>query len=375
MNKLKYLAFSYCLITIYSCIQDESVSETLFHTQEKIKKNEHISYNYESFWENKFNDSEHRDTNYIELEKLHGNMHEFKFHTSSPSYINYFDGITEKEVIPEESRIINHDPKEIAVDSSYFQHRMNFMALPNHFLDIDSSYTSKDTIIENRRVVLFQKYKEEIFDSANIKLISSYAIDKNSNTPWLIKTTAIKDRDTTQIITHYFQDIEFSNKSIDFAQIKNSVSELGYAEIAANQLEMEMEMEQIQVDSKIPTNGYINMYGETSSIFGNPNRKTVMMFSFIGCGGCEYAMKEMKKKNFAFKNDIDFYYSSPLDKSDILKQYLEEKGFIGMGFGKESKMNDHFNANLYPTFFIINSSGSVTDIYRGYRNGFEDEIF
>lgn len=370
-----FLALVFTLLICFSCSQEESSYSILDKTKEKINSHGSVSYNYRSFWDNKFNDSENRDTNYVELEKLNDDLHVLKYHVSNSNRINYFDGDIEKEIYHDQSRIVNHDPEVIASDSAYFHHRTNLMAQPSHFLDIDSSYTTKDSLIKGRSTVLFTTSEESISDSKKIQYIETYAIDKDSYEPWIIEATSIVNEDTVQIITHYFQDIEYSNTPIDFEKARSYIQELGYAEIAANDRDNEMYEKQLETGHKILGNTYVNMLGDETTIFGKQDKRTVMMFSFIGCGGCEYAMKEMGKKNYEFNRGLDFYYSSPTDKSSVLAEYLPKKGFNGIGFSKDSKMNEQFMAYHFPTFFIIDSSGTVTDIYHGYNDEFEAEIF
>lgn len=369
------LALVFVIIIGLSCTEKEPSSNILDMTKEKITNNRLATYNYESFWDNRFNDSEFRDTNYIELERSKENLHGLVFHISDSSYVDFFDGVNQREVDHSKGIVINHDSEKIALDSTYFMFRMNLMAKPSHFLDIDSTYASKDSIIEGKEVVIFTSFKEEDYDSEIFKTVSSYMIDKSSYKPWMIKTTTIKEKDTSQVLTHYFQNLKFSNNSIDFSKLQSHVQELGYAEITSNQMQAEYQEKQIQIGSKVPIDNYENILGEETKICGRSGKRTVLMFSFIGCGGCKYAMKEMKKKNFEYNEDIDFYYSSPVDKNAALEEYLSKQGFDGIGFGKESKMNESFNAYSFPTFFIIDSSGTLTNVYHGYSDGFEDEIF
>lgn len=363
------------LVLFCGCTKKETSINILHKTKEKIKNHTLMTYNYESFWDNRFNDSEFRDTSYLELERSDKNLHGLLFYFSDTTHIDYFDGEVHKSIDHKESRIINDDREEFSIDSTYFLNMMFLMAQPTHFLDIDSTYEKRNSKIRDRNALVYSTSKESESDSDKLNFVTEYGIDKQSNKPWFIKTISIKNKDTTQVITHYFQDIKFSNKSIDFENIRDYALEFGYIEMTSQQFMANTEEDQVQTGTKLMKSKYENIFEEETSIFGRNGKRTVLMFSFIGCGGCEYAMKEMKKKKFDFKEDVDFYYSSPLDKSTVLRTYLSNKGFDGIGFGEESKMNENFKAFRYPTFFILDSIGTVTDIYHGYRNGFENEIF
>jgi thioredoxin-related protein len=92
----------------------------------------------------------------------------------------------------------------------------------------------------------------------------------------------------------------------------------------------------------------------------------MVMFGFIGCGNCEYAFREMKKKKFAVRSDVDLVYSSPVDESSKLKRYLKKKGFPFTRFDKSSRMNDNFKVAGFPTFVVIDEQGGVEDVIGGY---------
>ncbi len=94
--------------------------------------------------------------------------------------------------------------------------------------------------------------------------------------------------------------------------------------------------------------------------------ETVVMFSFIGCGGCEYAMREMKAEKFQFRTGLRFCYSSPTDSGTALKNYLHKKAFPFPAFSKESGMNEDFSAYFFPTFVLIGEDGVVKKVLMGY---------
>ena len=99
------------------------------------------------------------------------------------------------------------------------------------------------------------------------------------------------------------------------------------------------------------------------------------MFGFIGCGNCEYAFREMKKKKFAVRSDIDLVYSSPVDAVSKLQTYLKKKEFPFTGFGEGSRMNDNFKVAGFPTFVLIDEQGGVERVIGGYDKEVEAILF
>lgn len=134
-------------------------------------------------------------------------------------------------------------------------------------------------------------------------------------------------------------------------------------------------MEQVAPGDRLLTPHYVDVNDERVALYGKPGRETLIMFSFIGCGGCEYAMREMSKNGYRIRKGLDFYYSSPLDKRTTLQTYLEKKGFPLGAFSKESQMNEDFPVYAFPTFVLLDSDGVVKQVASGYDEEVAEMIF
>ena len=98
------------------------------------------------------------------------------------------------------------------------------------------------------------------------------------------------------------------------------------------------------------------------------------MFSFKDCGGCKLAMKAMKKKEYKIKDNINFYYSNPVDEASILASYLEKEQFSFPVFTKESNMSKDFGIWSYPTFVVLDTKGKVEKVIMGYKKKEVDKV-
>lgn len=372
---LKFFFLLLTTILYVSCQNEKSPDSLLATIKENESNNVMTSYEYTTHWDNRFNKSEFRDTSSITIERSQENIHGFVFSASGQNYGQYFDGVDGKMIDHQNRQVIAEDRKVLATDSTAYTYNMSFMATPGHFKDIDSTYQYSDSLIDGRQVGVFTSIDSEDSDSVKVISVSAYVVDRQTAKPLMVINTSIKATDTLQVITHYFQEVVYSNNSIDFDKIKATTLELGYPEISSNQAMEDMASKQLKIGSKAVEKTYQDVNGKQVNIYGRSGRKSVIMFSFIGCGGCEYAMKEMKNKNYQFRDNIDFYYSSPQDKSKVLKEYLLRKDFNGIGFGKESNMNEEFQAFSFPTFFILDVDGKVTQRYSGYTEDVEKEIF
>lgn len=147
--------------------------------------------------------------------------------------------------------------------------------------------------------------------------------------------------------------------------VTDRLADLKYKWTTTREEEINEDYESIEIGQKINQNSFIDVHGNSLEIT-NTNRTSIIMFSFIGCAGCEVALKNMEKRHFSFKNDIDFYYSSPVDRSSVLQKYLSKKNYMFNAFGKESKMNNYFKIYDYPTYVILDGEGMVEEIELDY---------
>ena len=83
----------------------------------------------------------------------------------------------------------------------------------------------------------------------------------------------------------------------------------------------------------------------------------------------------MKKEGYKIKEGLNFYYSSPLDKSSTLQSYLQKKEFPFGAFSEESQMNEDFSVYSFPTFVLIDSEGVVSKVVSGYGEEVAEIVF
>lgn len=249
---------------------------------------------------------------------------------------------------------------------------MTFTATENDFLHAEVTgspletiahelFSKTDTVSYDEGIDIQKKFMEDNPGSLiSVDLLSLYSTNWGKEETLRFFSTFTQENKTSIPGRKISRFLGHNQNSQD-----PTITELKYKGINTNKL---------QVGSKLSNAVFIDMHGNESNIYGKQGKRTVVMSSFIGCGGCEYAMKKMKENNYNVKEDVDFVYYSFKDESTAINTYLKKKGFKGLGFGKESNMNEQLRAHAFPTFYIIDENGIVTDIYEGYGEELEAQI-
>jgi hypothetical protein len=361
-----------------ACADEPSEPKTIADTKALILSNKSVEYDYISTWDNRFNDTDLYDTTFVQKQLTPNNIHGFQFYAGAKDFESFYDGKRSLQVNHNERMLIATDDAELQSDSSYFQYKMAFLAQPSDFLAIDSTFTQSDTVIATSMYHLYSKATvSESTDGLPFTREELFMVDQVTGYPFQIKTTSIKGlADTTQIITNSFENLVFSNDEINFRFDENISRELGYPEVSSSDLAKANRNKEQQIGDKVNRAVYRSIDGKEIDIIpSKEGEKTVLMFSFIGCGGCEWAIKEMKAKSYELKEDVQLFYSSPLDKQATLIKYRDKKNFPFSTFAKDSEMDLEFNTYRYPTFFVLESDGTISDIFHGYGEYVEAILF
>jgi thioredoxin-related protein len=192
-----------------------------------------------------------------------------------------------------------------------------------------------------------------------------YYLDPERQVVDRIRNISHAGQDTSQVIDYFFSDYSFADDYHAFGASDRTKS-LAYREISKADDKKERQSGLIRPGAQLHRADYTDINDKEQLIYDKVGKKTVVMFGFIGCGACAHALGEMKKKKFAVKGGIDLVYSSPIDESSTLQNYLKKKYFPFISFGKDSRMNDNFKVAGFPTFVLIDEQGGVERVIGGY---------
>ena len=360
------LLLSVLSMILISCNKELSHDDSLKKVIQKLQEAESIAYDYNSKWDNRFNKTVFRDSAHLMISRLENSDTCYGVHVLSRGDEYIFSGSSYLEILHEEKKILNYDVIDVVEGYNDISSSSFMMNIPLDIVESDSLYYVGDTLIDNFRLAQFR------YTSSNVSVVDSSAImtyhtdhyiDIDASVYNRVELTSIKGKDTLQVITTKFEKLRHNDAKYGFDVI-DRISNLDY-KLTTKKDEDESKNFKIEVGDQIAQRNFQNAEGQIVDII-NSNRTSVVMFSFIGCGGCERALLEFNKKAFDFIPSVDFYYSSPVDRSEVLKTYLENKNYDLDSFGKESNMNDYFGIYSYPTFIVLNDNGVVERIEWDY---------
>lgn len=368
---LPFLFLTHCEAPNSSDIDTDGIS-VLEATRSKMLTTPTHQYRFTSFWDNRFSSSTYEETMEITYSWLPDSDLGFGFHVLGGNTDLLYDGKDELKIDHVKRKVVRVSAEEIAQNSDYFANKLCFRGDPKALPEAATVDWVADTIINGKS--LFAYTVSTKAPEAGLVSTWVYFLDPEQRVVDRIRNISHAGRDTSQVIDYYFSDYAFSDEYHAFGASDRPKS-LAYREVNKADDKKERNSGLIRPGSQLYRADYTNIDGEEQLIYGKANRKTMLMFGFIGCSQCAYALREMKKKSFAVRNNVDLVYSSPVDDASRLRSYLNKKEFPFTSFGKGSLMNDNFRVAGFPTFVLIDEEGIVERVIGGYDEEVETLLF
>lgn len=341
-------------------------------TRSKLLETPTHQYRFKSFWDNRFASSTYADAMEITYSYLPESELGFGFFAEGTESAILYDGKDKLEIDHIKRQVVRTTATEIGKDSTYFAKLMCFHGDPKTLPSLAEVDRITDTVIAGKSLYAYTTTAAK--SGNNTVTTRVYYVDPDQQVVDRISYISHVGRDTSQIIDYFFSGYVFSDQYHTFGAADRGKS-LAYREISDADEEQESRSGLIRPGAQLHRADYVDIDGKEQLIYGKAGKKTVVMFGFIGCGNCEQAFREMKKKKFAVRSDVDLVYSSPIDAADKLRPYLGKKEFPFIGFGKESRMNDNFKAAEFPTFVLIDEQGGVEKVLGGYDGEVDNLLF
>ncbi len=346
-------------------------------TRSKMLTTPTHQYRFRSSWDNRFASSTYETSMEITYSWLPDSNLGFGFHAVGGDTDILYDGKEELKIDHIKRKVVRVTAEEIAENPHHFAIKMCFDGDPKALPKAAEIDRIADTIIGGKNLyAYFLSGSAPVVGAPDKTTVSTrvYFLDPEQKVVERIRSFSHVGRDTSQVIDYFFSDYVFSDDHHAFGASDRPRS-LAYREVNRADDKKERNSGLIRPGAQLYRADYTSIDGEEQLIYGQADKKTVIMFGFIGCSGCAYALREMKKKSFAVRNGINFVYSSPVDEASRLRTYLKQKEFPFTSFGKGSLMNDNFRVAGFPTFILIDQKGRVERVIGGYDDEVEGLLF
>ncbi|TXF82162.1 hypothetical protein FUA23_21870 [Neolewinella aurantiaca] len=330
-------------------------------------------YRFTSAWDNRYSRSTWADSMDITYSWLPGSDLGFAFFAEGTGSSVLYDGKDELKIDHNKRKVIRTTAAEIGNNPDYFAHAMSFHGDPKSLPEPAAVDLVSDTIINGRKLYSYsQTTKSPAAGGPNTTYV--YLLDPEQKVVDRIRKISHLGGDTSQVIDYFFTDYSFSEDLHEFGDADRHRS-MAYREVSKAADKEERRSGLIKPGAQLHRADYTDINSKRQMLYGKSSKKTVIMFGFIGCSNCELAFREMKKKEFATRDDVELVYSSPVNDAAALKPYLEKKAFPFTSFGENSRMNDNFKVAGFPTFVLIDQKGTVEKVIGGYDSEVERMLF
>lgn len=140
----------------------------------------------------------------------------------------------------------------------------------------------------------------------------------------------------------------------------------GFKTVANADLESQEYEKLVQAGDQLPDFDLVDVDGNAYSEESIRGKKTVFVFSFIGCGGCELARKHLAKAGFQFSDDYTALYVNPMNTAEQIANYHMNKPWPFKLAATNYDFSASFGVSSYPTFISVDETGTVEEVIEGY---------
>ena len=364
------------LCTIVSCQKSTSI-----HVHKELKQclsqAFSINYKYTIEQENRFNESSLSDSAVVHYYRIEEGHHGFALHISSYEEDFIYDGLNFEKVRHLDSTIVVYNTEEISENPDYFSDLFYFSTNPLMINDYDNFESVRDSVIGGQSYFIYCNETQQKSHTDSTKTVlyqKQFYVDADSKNLNQIRDLIIRSGETLQVVKHHFEDISFNTSSMDLLTLDDKVRQT-FDTVSEEEDNETFTYTPIKEGAALSTKTYKDVDQKDVDIFGDAQKSTLIMFSFIGCAPCEEALKDFRNERYQFSDDINLYYSSFQNPASTLKKYLKKKEFPNTAFGKESNLIAEFSLYHSPAFALIDSDGKILKVMEGYDDEVKENLF
>ncbi len=359
------------LIALLSFLSINVKSQVLEKTLQEVKKYKNISYDDVLKFQFSFQESAYIDTTHVQITQMPNEMQiGGYFKLTNKTATQTFDGNKTIELnLSDSTYSISTD----AVTSQYSRNILYWSKQLDKYLKTPSKIKSlTDTIINNVpyyhiNVVVYDsvKNKEHIFDYVSL------TIDKKTFLPYSIRDNS-KGFDDAGTVLSMLEEHTFKNYQLNPAGFADlSVATIpGYFKLPVRKV-----YTPLANGTKAPHINLNDLAGHPYQ-FDNLKGKTVLLsFDFVGCPHCIDAEQTLIKLQERYKNtNVVIAILYPIDKKEAVLKHNANSKITFTSYTTEGTVQNLYQYEGYPAFYIIDKNGNIAGNYCGYTNELQDRL-
>jgi hypothetical protein len=359
---MKHL-FALLFLTFFSLSCTESTAlEPLDATRQKLAEVTSVAFELEMIWNNTFiGDTMVMPTHkgvYIR-NKREGFSYDFLYEAGEDACL-YRNGRLE-DIDQEKGRIVTYTEDESKENLAY-EGNFTSMMTPMEVVK-DSAWTRTG---HEGNIVYYDKILNDNEDeSGHAYTFARLHIDSTKSEIVLQEQFYTLNGEPQQHIQQHYSGFAFNqHDSLNYLYPE------GLKSIANADVEKQKENEGLEPGDTFPVFDLVDVEGTAYSSESVRGKKLAFVFSFIGCGGCEYARKELAKSEFEFSDDYLAFYLNPANPAEQIVNYHLSKPWPFKMASIDYDFSKRYGVYLYPTFITVDEAGRVEEVVEGYEASF-----
>jgi peroxiredoxin len=290
----------------------------------------------------------------------------YDFIAEDDDYSFYLIGEQAKDVNHKERRITSSTTEETKADYGDPRSSTIVSNAPFHQLHKEEWAYVIDTVFKEQsaRMYAFVDF-ENREDSVHYLRQARLFLDADTGQPLGQQTYLTANGKPHQVITCWYE-----NYRTDQEEPLTFMLPAGYTKMSNEEYEAGREAGVLTVGELAPDFTATTITGEEFNLSDYRGKKVLLDFSFVGCRGCELAMKEFSQPDFELPDDMVGVYLSYLNTTAEIKKHFANKGMPFLAISKAEAPNKDYGVFLYPTFFVIDEQGVIERVELGYDEGF-----
>jgi len=237
---------------------------------------------------------------------------------------------------------------------------------PVYLLGLPDWEFKGDTVLDEQPVKLYS-YRSYFYEKDTVtSTVDQYLfINEASRTVVAKKSVNLVNGRVNQIISYRYKAYAFDQlEPLRYTPPRN------YAQTSQTAYNVTRKLKQVNVGEPAPDFSSTTLDGDTFTLRDYRGQRVMLDFSFVGCGGCEMAMKEFNRPDFELAGGMKGVYVNYLNSPAEILKYYKNKGMPFTAIAEAKEPNKMYGVRAYPTFIIIDEEGKVEQVEVGYSEEF-----
>ncbi len=354
-------------LPLFFACHPESPEDILADVRAKTAMAQSISYELHEIWDNRFMGTADTSFSTVKLYRNEKPTWDYDYIRVADDYDSWLIGESSGLVLHDDKLTIKRTEEEtVANFTGDLSNRGTISTSPEFLLSISGWTYKRDTTFAGRSTRMYT-YRSYFKKADTVTYQTHEYLFINPKTKKVVGQQSVNwaNERLNQVISYWYENYE-ENK----LEPLKYITPMGYGQTTETAYDESREKGQITVGEAAPDFTATTLDGETFTLSDYSGQRVMLNFSFIGCGGCEMAMKDFNRPGFELADEMKGVYLSYMNKPKEIRTHYKNKGMPFIAIPEAREPDRLYGIRAYPTFVIIDEEGKVEQIEVGYSKEF-----